>query len=533
VKLGRYRLVRRIAVGGMAELFEARDTDDTTVVVKVVLPQHARDPEFVQMLADEARLTMRLHHPNLVRVLEYGHEGDQHFMVMEYVRGPTLAALLQIARQAGRPPSPALALQVAAQLTRALGYLHGLPELQVVHRDVTPANVLVDRDSGQVKLGDFGIAQHNLRQTRTRSGVIKGTVQYMAPEQVTGSGIDARTDLYGVGLILFELLTLRPFIHAEREVDLLRLAEEPPWIAPSALRPELQPLDRLLRRCLGRFPEERFPDADALMQALDQARATAGAGDLTGWIDDLPAAASDEPAMIDLPQPAGTRVAPLTPPRRRWVLVWALLGALPLAAISALWMLVLRPDENPASSTHDSGAWDGNASRLDLPAPDQRSPTDLALPSDLTRPDRNRRPTPRRPVRVAIALDAAIAPPDTRRRERLLARLRTLRTDLERRGVLVVDLPLPLRARLERLPGMDTEALATELDTLEPTLSALRVTRALVEAKIRHVDQRLRAGKGQVPQALRDQASQALQEFMDGRYVEANRQLNRILQQVK
>ena len=141
MKLGRYRLVRRIAVGGMAELFEARDTDDTTVVVKVVLPQHARDPEFVQMLADEARLTMRLHHPNLVRVLEYGHEGDQHFMVMEYVRGPTLAALLQIARQAGRPPSPALALQVAEEVDDRR--LHG--DIERRHRLVADDEVGLHR----------------------------------------------------------------------------------------------------------------------------------------------------------------------------------------------------------------------------------------------------------------------------------------------------------------------------------------------------------------------------------------------------
>ncbi len=269
-RVGGYRLVRRIAVGGMGEVFEARPEDGgEPVVLKVLLPQHAEAPEFLEMFSDEARLACRLHHPGLVRVHEAGRDGGTLFMVMERVDGPTLAQALET----GGPVPPALALEVARRLLEALEYLHGLTDehgrpLEVVHRDVTPGNVLLSRD-GEVKLSDFGIARHRLRTVRTRTGVIKGTVQYLSPEQVAGGPeVDARADLYGVGLILFELLTGRAFIHAEREIDLLRLAEDPPWTAPSSLNQDLDPaLDRLLRPALKRFPEERYPGARSFLEA--------------------------------------------------------------------------------------------------------------------------------------------------------------------------------------------------------------------------------------------------------------------------
>jgi len=541
--LGRYRLVRRIAVGGMAELFEARQVEtDEPAVVKVVLPQHARDAEFVQMLTDEARLAIKLSHPNLVRVLEYGHEGDQHFLVMEYVQGPTLAALLQAARQVDRPPSPAVALSICRQLLDALRHLHGLTDeqgaaLEVVHRDVTPANVLVDRDAGRVKLGDFGIAQHRLRVTRTRTGVIKGTVQYMAPEQVTGSGIDQRTDLYGVGLILFEMLTLRPFIHAEREVELLRLAEEPPWVPPSSLRPGLEPLDRLVRRTLGRFPEERFPDAAAFIEAVDRAGPSCHADELRAWIDGLPAVEADTPAL-PLEQRPVTRVAPAPrPTRRSMVLLWALLLALPVAAIAALWSLVPGP-----AGTSDAGRTEAAVAGLSA---DSRPAADHAAAADLTRPDLTRADLPprrRHPTPIARPTpDAAPVPPapptvPSRGRDELLARLTRATGELQRRGILIDDLPAALRRELEGMgPRLRTEPDPPEaaLATLERRLVRVRVDRALVAAKIKRVDRLLRQRGSRVPRELKDRASQALQEFMDGRHGEANRQLNSILRQLR
>ena len=543
MKLGRYRAVRRIAVGGMAELFLARAVDagegEAPVVLKVVLPQHAGDPEFLQMLHDEARLAAQLDHPNLVRLLEHGDEDGRHYLVLEYVEGPTLSELLTAARGAGRAPPPWVAIDICRQLLEALRYLHGLEDddgrpLEVVHRDVTPSNVLVQADGDRVKLGDLGIALHRLRGARTRTGVIKGTVQYMAPEQVTGSGVDARADLYGVGLILFELLTLRPFIHAEREVELLRLAEDPPWVAPTELRPDLEPgpaLDRLVHRALRRFPEERFATAPAFLEALEEIRAQLEPGSLGRWAAELPRdpRPEDRPVSLAAPDRPATKVAPAPPPRSR-LLLWALLLALPVAGIAALWTLVLAPR---AGTTPAVDA----ALSPDLPLPDVAAPADISPPDrsppDLPSPDRPRRRVLRHAPREVPRTPDAAAPSKARERDELASRLRAARDATARRGILAADLPPALRARLsevERRVGSDDPvALAPRVATLEQELSALKVDRPLVEAKLRRVDALLRRGGAKVTAALRERAGLALQELMDGRFVSANRQLNQIL----
>lgn len=543
MKLGRYRAVRRLAVGGMAELFLARaadaGADDAPVVLKVVLPQHAGDPEFLQMLHDEARLAEQLDHPNLVRLLGHGDEDGRHYLVLEYVEGPTLAELLAAARGAGRAPPPHVALDICRQLLEALRYLHGLEDddgrpLEVVHRDVTPSNVLVQADGDRVKLGDLGIALHRLRGARTRTGVIKGTMQYMAPEQVTGSGVDARADLYGVGLILFELLTLRPFIHAEREVELLRLAEDPPWVAPTALRPDLEPgpaLDRLVHRALRRFPEERFATAAAFLEALEEVRARLEPGSLGRWAAQLPRdpRPADRPVSLAGPDRPATRVAPAPPPRSR-LLLWALLLALPVAGIAALWTLVLAPE---AGTTLAVDA----APSPDLPRPDLGAPADVLAPDrsppDLSVPDRPRRRVLQHAPREVPRPPDAAAPSGARERGALLARLRAARDAAARRGILDDDLPATLRARIGELERQaqsgDPNLLAPRVAALEQELSALKVDRALVEAKLRRVDALLKRGGARVPAAARERAGLALQELMDGRFVAANKQLNQIL----
>src|SRR5690349_17535774 len=177
-RIGKWTLGRRIAVGGMAEIFEARGPDGQRVVLKVLLPQHARDPEFVRMLEDEARVHTVLAHPNLVRVLGHGVDAEQPWLALEHVDGPSLADLGAALRRAGRRMPPGVAVYVAGELLRALEYVHdardasGRP-LAIVHRDVTPQNVLLDR-GGRVRLGDFGIARSTVRDGRTRTGVIKG-----------------------------------------------------------------------------------------------------------------------------------------------------------------------------------------------------------------------------------------------------------------------------------------------------------------------------------------------------------------------
>jgi serine/threonine-protein kinase len=302
--VGDYQLVRRIAVGGMAEIFEARclreDAPASRVVLKVLLPQYASDAEFLRMLEDEAKVGMLLSHPNLVRMYEVGHVGARHYLVMDLVDGIALSDLIGALRRRDQRVPVEVVVFVIEQVLEALAYVHEVADaegkpLQIVHRDVTPHNVLLSRE-GQVRLGDFGIARSNVRDARTRTGVIKGKLRYLAPEQVTGSTIDARTDLYAVGLMLFEMLTGKHFLEGETEIEMLRAAEAPAFRAPSSVAEVSPRFDGVVRRALERFPEERYPNARAFLRALrkvgDELGVRGGREQLTPWVlqvcDELP-----------------------------------------------------------------------------------------------------------------------------------------------------------------------------------------------------------------------------------------------------
>ncbi|MBI4917506.1 MAG: serine/threonine protein kinase [Acidobacteria bacterium] len=297
---GDWIVVRRLAVGGMAEIFEARaaeprDGAPARVALKVVLPQHADDPEFRSMLAAEASLQGRLSHPNLVRVLGHGEAEGRPFLALELVDGPSLAEVLKALAKAGRTCPPPVAMFVGTELLRALAYVHeavdeaGNP-LRIVHRDVNPPNVLLER-TGRVRLGDFGIARSSGRETRTHTGVIKGKLRYLAPEQVTGSRLDSRTDIFAAGLVLWEILAGEPHLQGESEIELMRGAEAPSY-RPLAGRPGLDArFDRLLSRSLQRFPEERWGSARSFLEALDRLRGepglAAGAEELAALLGEL------------------------------------------------------------------------------------------------------------------------------------------------------------------------------------------------------------------------------------------------------
>ena len=277
---GDHVLGRRIAVGGMAEVFEARRADGKgpPLVVKVLLPQYARDPEIVEALRHEAEIASTIVHDTIVRVVAFGSEAGETWLAMERVDGGTLAELVAHLRESGGRVPLSAALYVARRLLTALEHVHeakgatGAP-LAIVHRDVTPENILVDRE-GKVKLGDFGMARSTRRGGRTRTGVIKGKLAYLAPEQATGSALDARTDLYAAGVVLWELVTGGRWLDGENEIELLRAAEEPVFRAPSELVGTPPALDAVLARALRRFPEERFATAYAMREALERVAAT-------------------------------------------------------------------------------------------------------------------------------------------------------------------------------------------------------------------------------------------------------------------
>ena len=268
-QFGDYELRQRVAVGGMAEIFLARRRRpggfSKLVAVKRVLPELATQEEFRKMFADEARLCASLNHPGLVQVFDYGEVDGVPFLVMEWVAGCDLATLL---RDNGPLPAQAAAF-VMAEVARALAHVHAARDengrpLHIVHRDLSPGNVLLGRE-GDVKLGDFGVAQARGRLARTDAGRLKGTLAYLAPEQVLGEHVDHRTDIYAVGLLLFEALTGERYVGGSSEVELLQAAMRPQRRTASSLVPGLgTAFDRILERALSPDREGRQRDADEL-----------------------------------------------------------------------------------------------------------------------------------------------------------------------------------------------------------------------------------------------------------------------------
>ncbi|MCB9598567.1 MAG: serine/threonine protein kinase [Sandaracinaceae bacterium] len=227
--LGPYRIERRLAAGGMAEVFVALRQGphgfQKRVALKRILPQHARDAEFVGMFIDEARLAARLDHPGVVQVFDFGEHGGALFMAMEMVEGTTVGRLLRAV--AGRRETVPLgpALHIAYEAAAALAYAHELCDdegrpLHIVHRDVSPANLLLDR-SGRVRLTDFGIARCRTTVSRTDDGHIRGKLGYMSPEQVVGDPVDAKSDVFTLGVVLAELLLAEPLFGKTGDLEVL------------------------------------------------------------------------------------------------------------------------------------------------------------------------------------------------------------------------------------------------------------------------------------------------------------------------
>lgn len=228
-RLGPYRIDRRIAAGGMAEVFVAHRLGphgfQKRVALKRILPQHARDPEFVGMFIDEARLAARLAHPNIVSVFDFGEAEGSLFMAMEMVEGTTVGRLLRTAASRLETVPLCPALHIAHEASGALAYAHNLRDdqgkpLSVVHRDVSPANLLLDHQ-GRVKLTDFGIARCRTTAQRTDDGHIRGKLGYMSPEQVVGEAVDGRSDVFTLSVVLAELLIAEPLFGVGGDLDVL------------------------------------------------------------------------------------------------------------------------------------------------------------------------------------------------------------------------------------------------------------------------------------------------------------------------
>ncbi len=277
-RLGPYELVRRIATGGMAEVYLARREGprgfQKHVAVKRILPQFSRDAEFVAMFVDEARVCARLAHPHIVQVFDFGEHDDELYMAMEYVQGTTGARLIRTSFARGEDIPLEVSLYVTLSVVRALEYAHNARDdtdrpLDLVHRDVSPGNVLIDR-SGTVKLTDFGIARAAEIERRTDVGHLKGKMGYMSPEQVLGRELDARSDLFSAGIVLAEMVLRRPLFAGGRELDVLMRIRD---VDLSAIdrAPNRVPDDvrAILFRALTRDPAVRFPNASLFAEAIE------------------------------------------------------------------------------------------------------------------------------------------------------------------------------------------------------------------------------------------------------------------------
>ncbi len=277
-RLGRYELIEQLGVGGMAEIFKARATGpggfQRTVVVKRILPANCSDPSFVRMFVAEAKILGMLHHPNVIQAYDFGESGGTLFLVLEYVDGPSLAETVSVLKEAGRPMPIGVACQIAHDVCRALDHVHNLLDadgapLNVVHRDVTPSNVLLTA-TGTAKLLDFGVAKYRASQAKSQVGTIKGKPAYLAPETLDQRDIDHRTDIFSLGIVLHELLTLQPLFEGDNhQITFYRVLnmEIPP---PSQLRPEIPPeLDRIVLKALERDRDKRYQTAQDMARDLD------------------------------------------------------------------------------------------------------------------------------------------------------------------------------------------------------------------------------------------------------------------------
>ena len=273
---GKYELVERIASGGMAEVFRGRVRGPEgfvkEVCLKRILPHFSDDLEFVEMFVAEARVAAQLHHANIVQIFDFDSVDGQYYIAMELVDGVDLRRLIQRTRASGVAFPIDVAVYIATEILKGLHYAHtrrweGRP-LGLIHRDVSPHNVLVSH-AGEVKLADFGIAKAASRASATRTGVVKGKLPYMAPEQASAGTVDARVDLYATGVVLYEMIAGgRPFV-ADSDAELLAAILSAPVPPLSDRREDVpQVIDEIVRKLLARNADERFLVAGDALRAL-------------------------------------------------------------------------------------------------------------------------------------------------------------------------------------------------------------------------------------------------------------------------
>jgi len=282
VRFDKYILVRKLAEGGMAEIFLAKQVGaegfERDVVLKLMLGHLSSSREFVEMFLDEARLAAKLHHPNIVQISDLGHFNGRYFICMEYLPGEDLQTMVEVAARTQKPIPFAVAARIIHDACEGLEFAHGYGEhgvpLGVVHRDVSPSNIIVTYQ-GLVKVLDFGIAKAGSKLTQTQPGLLKGKWGYMSPEQARGDAVDGRSDLFSLGITFHELLTGQRVFRKDNEIGVLLALMQQPIPPPSAVRRDIpHALDMIVMKALEKRPEDRYPNAGAFRDDLEAYLAT-------------------------------------------------------------------------------------------------------------------------------------------------------------------------------------------------------------------------------------------------------------------
>ena len=278
-RFGKYTLIDRIAVGGMAEIFLARQAGlegfEKTIVIKRIRPHLSKQTTFVRMFLNEAKLAAQLNHPNIVQIYDLGKIGESYFIAMEYIFGRDMRRIIPKADTMGIPFPMVYALKIASSVCEGLYYAHqkvdlyGNP-LDIVHRDVTPENIFVSFD-GTVKVLDFGIAKAANQIEQTKAGEIKGKLSYMSPEQCMGKPLDCRSDIFSLGVVLYEWITGFKLFTGESEVAILKSITDGKIYAPSYFKADIpEQVESILMRALEKDRDKRYQTAWEMQYDLDQ-----------------------------------------------------------------------------------------------------------------------------------------------------------------------------------------------------------------------------------------------------------------------
>lgn len=276
-KFGKYILLDRIAVGGMAEVYRAKLTGEKgfekLIVVKKMLPYMTEDPEMVTYFIDEAKLAALLQHENIIHIYDFGEMEGSYFIAMEYLFGRDLKSVFHKSSQVNLPINLENSLFIASKICEGLEYAHNLMDLHgaslnIVHRDISPQNIFITYD-GKIKTIDFGIAKTTTQTTKTQVGIIKGKVAYMSPEQAEGKSIDRRSDIFAVGILLYEMITRKEMYDGDT-MQVLNKAINAQYEPPENLTPGLPPkVYEILHRALNKNLEKRYQSCGEMMTDIE------------------------------------------------------------------------------------------------------------------------------------------------------------------------------------------------------------------------------------------------------------------------